>query len=117
MTILMEIAKAQKASEERQSKFEARIEKKMEQFMNGNSQSRNLSAPRASSHLNAGPNRSNRNRYHQELDVRKPDWDDFEKLDENFPIDWVANVPQLEEKIRTDLEFQLLLVIIYLREI
>lgn len=105
MTILMELAKAQKASEERQAKFETRVEKKIESFLNGQSQirSRKVSVQnsiRVPNHSNARmelPNRTNRNRHQQEIDVHvMPNWDDFEELDENFPIDWSENIAQLE---------------------
>lgn len=39
------------------------------------------------------------------------DFEDFEELDQNFPVDRQANVEGLEFNIRKDLEFKFLLVI------
>lgn len=132
MKHLNDLTKAQKSSEERQ----ARMERILEGFMNAQ-MPMHMQAPgrstqnetqwhhRKPAHLNdqssmQGPSRSTKiqtHRQHQEPDHPVyediPDFDDFEELDQNFPIEKFENVSELEYNVRKDLELKFLLVILY----
>lgn len=116
-----------------QESFEARIEKKIETFFNdqlhgngqshmhgngqmrlqGNSQLKMRGNGQSRMHLSRMQYQS------RQIQHREPvfpehcadDFDDFEEMDENFPVDILMNVEELELAIRRDLEFKFRLVI------
>ncbi len=120
-----------------QQSFEARIEKRIETFVNDHSRMQDNSRSRfqgLQGHVSNSGSRMRGN--HQsgmqyqsrhyggirnEIQIRHreqvsperyvDDFEDFEKLDQNFPVDRQANVEGLEFNIRKDLEFKFLLVI------
>lgn len=133
---LNDLSEAQKSSEERQTLFEARMEKKMYAFLNDHSLMQGPSRSnqnqthewqhQAPVRINDqsrmhGPSRSNHNQtrqrqYHEPappVHDAIPDFEDFEEFDQNFPIDKFENVAELEYNIRKDLELKFLLVNLY----
>lgn len=100
---LIDLKNAQKKSEEQRLVFESRMVLKMDSFMNnimlqsqGRSQNRGQTQ-----HLDLC----------QSSDLARFTEEDFEDLDENFPIILTENVDKLEWDIRQNLEFKFLLVI------
>lgn len=137
MKHLADLVKVQKSFEERQALFETRMEKKIDDFLNGqprmqgpsgsnqnqSRQYRHQEGPNLSiqnqfhQQHQKGPSRSTQNRFNQQQEAfdnqeDEPDWEALDQLDENFPLDDPMYVPELEYKMRTDLEFHLLLVIV-----
>lgn len=134
MKHLNDLAKAQKAYEERQSSFETRIEQKLDAFLNDHlrmqgssrsiqnqSQRQSQENARLNDHFRMqSSSHSTQNQTHQQrqepahpVHEAIPDFDDFEEFDQNFPIDEFENVAELENNIRKDLELKFLLVILY----
>lgn len=125
-----------KAFEGRQLSFEARIEKKMDFFFNNQPRMHGSNRPmqnqthqlqhqvRAGFNNQCGVERPSRlmqnqnNQWQHEehdhpVDDVTPDFEDFEALDEHFPIEVFENVAELEYNTRKDLELTLLLVSLY----
>lgn len=125
------LSKVQKSLEERQFSFEERIEKKLDAFFNGQSHMHGSNSLRQNqthqlqhkdrarlndqSRMMQGPSRSSQN--HQLQREKRghchdviPDFDGFEEIDQNFPVEVCENVEELEYNIRKDLELKLILV-------
>lgn len=102
-----------------QESFENRIENKIQTFIND--QSTNMRSNRKStvhgsdqSHIGLQSRQYGKAqvRYRDPVPERYvDDFDDFEELDENFPLNTKPNVEELEYNIRKNLEFKFLLVI------
>lgn len=133
--VLKELSDLKKAQET----FEARIEMRIETFfddqsrmqgsgqyrMQGNSHSQMQENGQSRMQANDQPRIQYQNRqyggFRNEIQIRhrEPvsperyihDFEDFEELDQNFPVHIQSNVEVLEYKIRRDLEFKFLLVI------
>lgn len=100
---LNDLKRAQKTSEENRLLFEARVEKRLDNFLNDQSRVQGLCGAtqiRTQSH------------HHDSLPVPTAveDFEDFEEFDQNFPIERLEYVEELEWSIRKDLEFKFRLV-------
>lgn len=101
MKHLFDIKNDQKKSEEKRLAFEARMVKKWDIFVNDIMHSQ-------------GRNQNRGQMQHSEPlhadDAVEFTEEDFERLDENFPITLQENVPNFEWDLRKNLEFKFLLV-------
>lgn len=113
--VLQELGNLKKSQES----FETRIENKIEAFIKDHSS--NVQSNRKSSVQGDDQARIRfQSRQHSKLQVRHrdsvperyvDDLDDYDELDQNFPLDAKHYVDELEYNIRKKLEFKFLLVI------
>ncbi len=118
------VLKELRALAENQKSFEARIEKRLNNFFNDQSR---VQHPYAQNPYVQNPyvqhpfvqhsydvSRNGRRNHHQQqhpvASAPIEDLDDFEEFDKNFPIRAHENIEELEWNIRRDLEFKFLLV-------
>lgn len=111
-----DLKKAHEASEQRRLVFEARIDKKVNTFVNEHrSGSRTLSIGNQIRAQNLNSDSFARMRgVAARAQAAIEDDEDFEEFDKNFPVAKKANVEDLEWNIRRDLDFKFLLVISFL---
>lgn len=93
---LNDVKKCLKESHERQKLFETRMEAKFDVFLNCMSQIQNQ--------------RNNRSESRSKESYLVNEDDDFEDLDESFPIKVFGDAPELERRLRSDLTFKFRLV-------
>lgn len=102
ISVLEELKKSQKESDDKRLMFETRMETKWEMFVKdmrqgGQGQDRGQSR---SEHVKANVD-----------NTPSPDYEDFEKLDESFPVKFEGEAEELEWNVKKDLNFKLRLVI------